>query len=97
MLQSDLTPQFVRDIKDCEKRHWNINALKAAMTALLESDEKPLDTRLKDHALTGGHKGQRALHIDSAPNPPRDKWVMLYEIRGNKVVFVRTGTHDDVY
>lgn len=37
------------------------------------------------------------MHVDSAPNPPKDKWVLMYRVDGHEIVFTRTGTHDAVY
>lgn len=74
-----------------------MDSLKQAMLDLLSSDNTPLGPRYKDHALVGSMQGYRAIHVDSAPNPPKDQWVLLYKISGSELVFVRTGTHEEVY
>lgn len=91
------TPRFERDVKACVRRHWNTKALKKAISALATRDETPLDERLRDHQLKGSLAGHRALHVDSAPNPAKDTWVLMYEIDGDEIYLQRTGTHEEVY
>lgn len=97
MYEALTTPRFERDVKTCKKRHWDMGALKQAISDLLASDNKPMDMRYKNHALVGSWQGYRAIHVDSAPNPAKDRWVLLYKIQEHKLVLVRTGTHQEVY
>lgn len=97
MYESSFSPRFDRDVKECKKKHWNMKALSAAMMDLLNSDVTALSPRYKDHALIEDLKGYRSLHVDSAPNPPKDHWVLMYKIEGNEIVFARAGTHEQVY
>lgn len=92
-----VTSRFERDLKSCKKRHWNMTSFEQALNDLLRSDEAPLAPQYKDHALEGALKGFRSLHVVSAPNPPKDKWVLLYEIQGDTVHLLRTGAHEEVY
>lgn len=94
MYAASRTPRFERDVKACEKKHWDTAALKEAIRALMMSDEQELDCKYKDHALTGALQGKRALHVDSAPNPPKGQWVVMYELLDDEILFIRTGTHD---
>ncbi|ERL10430.1 addiction module toxin, RelE/StbE family [Olsenella profusa F0195] len=84
-------------MKVCKRRHWNMEALKTAISDLLASDETSLSPRYRAHALTDALEGYRSLHVGSAPNPPKDKWVLMYRLSGHEVILVRTGTHDEVY
>ncbi|SFX44975.1 type II toxin-antitoxin system YafQ family toxin [Olsenella sp. kh2p3] len=97
MYSASFTPRFLRDVKACKKRHWDEKALKAAISDLLMSDTCELDNRYRDHALTGALEGYRSIHVDSAPNPPKDKWVLMYRLSDTELMLVRTGTHDEVY
>lgn len=97
MYEAQFTSRFERDVKACKKRHWDTAALKVAIADILSSDESPLGSRYKDHALVGKFQGYRAIHVDSAPNPARDQWVLMYQRTGAEIIFVRTGTHDEVY
>lgn len=94
MYKVSKTSRFERDIKTCSKKHWDAEALKTAIQDLMASDEVPLNPRYKDHALTGSLQGYRSLHVDSAPNPPKDKWVIMYLLENNEITLVRTGGHD---
>ena len=49
-----------------------------------------LSPALKDHPLSGNQKGRRACHV--APD-----WVLVYTLKGDDLVFVRTGTHADLF
>lgn len=97
MFAASFSPRFDRDVKMCKKRHWNIDALKVAMSDLMSSDEVPLDQRYRDHALKGRYSGYRSIHVDAAPNPPRDTWVLMYKVVDGEILFTRTGTHAEVY
>lgn len=74
-----------------------MQSLKVAMSDLLKSDDEVLGRRYKDHALMGGWQGYRAIHVDSAPNPAKDQWVLMYKLCDGELIFVRTGTHEEVY
>lgn len=97
MYEASYSSRFDRDVKACKKRHWDMAALRQAMLDLLSSDGTPLAARYKDRELVGSMQGYRAIHVDSAPNPPKDRWVLLYKTSGSELIFVRTGTHEEVY
>lgn len=97
MYEASFSARFSRDVKACDKRHWDMDALKKAMADLMASDSLELDRRYKDHALKPPFDGYRSIHVDSAPNPPRDKWVLMYRINAGEIVFARTGSHAEVY
>lgn len=91
------TKRFERDVKACQKRHWDIETFKAALADLAASDTVPLAPKYRDHALSGDLAGMRAIHVPTGKNPPRDTWVVLYEIDGGELYLYRTGSHDEVY
>ncbi len=97
MYAASFSARFERDVKACKKRHWDMDSLKRAMTDLLASDEAKLDASYGDHSLKGALKGFRSIHVDSAPNPPKDTWVLMYKIANGEILFTRTGTHEEVY
>lgn len=74
-----------------------MDSLRQAILDLSISDEVPLAARYKDHALTGDFLGFRSMHVDSAPNPPKDQWVLMYEVHEGEINLVRTGSHQNVY
>ena len=50
---------------------------------------KPLPAKNKDHSLSGNFVGKRECHI--SPD-----WLLIYQIIGNELYLVRTGTHSDL-
>ena len=90
MLHVENTTQFKRDLKLSKKRGCDLAALNNIMN-LIEY-EKPLSPKLKDHPLMGAWVGHRELHI----NPD---WLLVYKIlpKEKVVIFVRTGTHSDLF
>jgi len=50
----------------------------------------PLDSRYKDHALSGSFSGFRDCHIDS-------DWLMIYRIEADTLYLERTGSHSDIF
>jgi mRNA interferase YafQ len=54
--------------------------------------EEILNPRLKDHPLTGNWKTHRKLHVEP-------DWLLIYKLipAEKVVVFIRTGTHSDLF
>jgi mRNA interferase YafQ len=50
----------------------------------------PLDSRYKDHALSGSFSGFRDCHIDP-------DWLMIYRIEADTLYLERTGSHSDIF
>lgn len=90
MRKVEYTGQFKRDLRLSERRHKNLVSLQKIMKLI--ENEKPLDLRLKDHSLSGNWSSYRELHIEP-------DWLLIYKILTDKntVVFVRTGTHSDLF
>lgn len=93
MLEADFAPAFARDVKRCRKKHWNMEAFQSAVEAVLTSDETTIPVRYDDHALSGNWGGFRELHIGGRTSD----WLLIYKVSGNVAVFVRCGTHDELY
>lgn len=82
--------EFKRDYKRVRKRGYNLALLEEVIQTL--ADERPLDPKYRDHALSGGYSGCRECHI--APD-----WLLVYEISKEELVLylTRTGTHSDLF
>lgn len=54
--------------------------------------EESLNPRFKDHPLTGNWKTHRELHVEP-------DWLLIYKLIPEEkvVIFVRTGTHSDLF
>lgn len=90
MLKVEYTAKFMRDLKLAKKRKNNIAALQKIMKHI--EHEEFLSPRFKDHPLTGNWKSHRELHIEP-------DWLLIYKLipEENVVIFVRTGTHSDLF
>lgn len=88
MLNYCRTTQFKKDYKQQIRRGKDNNKIDAIISGLI--NEKPLDPALKDHPLTGDWQDFRELHIEP-------DWLLIYQVAGNEIFFVRTGTHSDLF
>ncbi|WP_190240138.1 type II toxin-antitoxin system YafQ family toxin [Pelotomaculum schinkii] len=90
MLTLKTTAQFRKDYKLAKKRGYKMDLLEEILQMLLE--EKPLDKKHLDHALTGNYIGFRECHILS-------DWLLIYEINESLLILTatRTGTHSDLF
>ena len=58
------------------------------MTLLIE--ERSLAERYKDHFLEGSFSDYRECHIEP-------DWLLIYKLYSSEILFVRTGTHSDLF
>ncbi len=82
------TSQFKRDVKLAEKRGKKISLLKKIMIQLV--NEEPLDSKNRDHKLTGNYKEHRECHIEP-------DWLLIYRTTSQEIIFERTGSHSDLF
>jgi len=83
------TSQFKKDYKRAGKRGHPLDELKRIVQEL--ADGKMLDAKQRDHPLKGfGKKSYRECHI--GPD-----WLLIYRIEEDAIVFMRTGTHSDLF
>ena len=80
--QEELTKPFLNDVKDIKKDKVLVERLHKKMDEILENPEH---YPMKKYNL----KGKRAAHIDP--------YVVVFEIKGNKVIFLRFKHHDYAY
>ena len=80
--------QFKKDFKLFIKRKYNMQQIKSIMK-LLDSG-KQLPEKNKDHNLTGNYISCREYHIQS-------DWLLIYQLFDNDIIFIRTGTHSDLF
>lgn len=53
VLRISTSSRFKRDVKTCDKRHWDMKPFKATIAALAKSNEKTIPRTYRDHALSG--------------------------------------------
>jgi mRNA interferase YafQ len=79
--------------KDWERLHrsgrYDLNRLKEAMLLLIANDA-PMGPEWRDHALRGDWSDNRECHIGG-------DFLLIYRLQGNVIVFVRAGTHADLF
>jgi len=80
--------QFKKDVRLAAKRGKDMRKLEAVLSTLI--DERPLDPRLRDHALGGPYRGHRECHIEP-------DWLLVYQLAPGEIRFERTGGHADLF
>jgi mRNA interferase YafQ len=90
MLDIEYTNQFKKDLKLIKRRNKDLKRLEKAMLDI--QHEKPLAQSLKDHALKGNWVHHRECHLEP-------DWLLIYRLfkEESVVVFVRTGSHSDLF
>ena len=90
MLHLETTSQFRKDYKLMKKRGLNLRLLEDVLNKLIR--EEPLETRHRDHALTGSYRGLRECHI-------QPDWLLIYAIDKGRLILTasRTGSHADLF
>lgn len=88
MLIPRLVAQFKKDRKKAAKAGKDLEKLEKVMKDLC--DETPLDPILKDHQLYHNWDGHRECHIES-------DWLLIYKYEPGSVIFVRTGSHSELF
>jgi mRNA interferase YafQ len=88
MLQPQQSNQFERDVERARRRGKDLAKLRDVMDALLQP--RPLEPKHRDHKLKGHWVGYRECHIEP-------DWLLIYKLLPNAILFVRTGTHQDLF
>lgn len=90
MLRAEYTTQFKKDLKLAQRRHLDIELLKAIISKLCVPEK--LTEAQRDHELTGRWRCHRECHI-------QPDWLLIYHVhtKTNTIHFVRTGSHSDLF
>lgn len=83
------TTQFKRDFKKIASSGRYSRSEFLTVVELLALD-KPLPSKLRDHALIGEWKGYRECHI-------RPDWLLIYQKKDKDLILVRTGSHSELF
>lgn len=68
---------------------YNMNQLKQVMMLLIANDA-PLGPEWLDHPLKGDWADHRECHVGG-------DFLLIYQVEGNAINFVRAGTHSDLF
>lgn len=84
------TNQFKKDLKIAKKQGKDLDKLFEVINILANGEK--LDTKFKDHDLSGSYKGTRECHIEP-------DWLLIYEIVNNTLILMlyRLGTHSELF
>ena len=89
----DETRQFKRDkkrIKGSGRYDWE--KIRAVVKELM--NDRQLDARHRDHALSGEYLGVRECHVEP-------DWLLIYDrvgsLDGGSVKLIRTGSHSELF
>lgn len=89
MPRASYTGQFKRDRKRAKKRGWDVAHLDKVVTRLIAAEE--LEARYRAHALRGDYAGHWECHVEP------DFLLIWYYAADDEIVFVRTGSHSDLF
>ena len=86
----DYTKAFRKDWERLSRSgRFDLHRLKAAMLLLVANDA-PLGPEWRDHPLTGEWADHRECHVGG-------DFLLVYYLAGDTIVFVRAGTHSDLF
>ena len=87
---SDYTRALQKDWERLSRSgRYDMNRLKVAMLLLIANDT-PLGAEWLDHPLKGDWADHRECHIGG-------DFLLIYRLEGDAVIFVRSGTHSDLF
>jgi mRNA interferase YafQ len=87
---SDYTRTFLKDWTRLSRSgRYDLTRLKEAMLLLIANDA-PLGPEWLDHALKGEWADHRECHIGG-------DFLLIYQIDGDVIIFVRAGTHTELF
>ena len=82
------TTQFKKDYKRLKRQNKDLDKLKVVIAELALGNK--LDTRFKDHPLSGNWSGHRDCHIET-------DWILIYRTAAEELVLERTGSHSELF
>ena len=88
MLEVKYYTKFKRDLKVCQKRHYDMAKLQQIINVL--AIPAALPPQNKDHSLTGNYIPHRECHIQA-------DWMLVYFQSETELYLYRTGTHSDLF
>jgi len=87
---ADYTKAFRKDWERLSRSgRYDMHRLKEAMLLLIANDA-PLGPEWRDHPLKGDWADHRECHIGG-------DFLLIYQVEGNLINFVRAGTHSDLF
>jgi mRNA interferase YafQ len=89
MLEIKYSSKFKKDYKKIKfSGRFDIKKLENVLKDI--SFQIPLDSSLDDHQLKGNLSKYRECHIEP-------DWLLIYKLESTLVIFVRTGSHSELF
>jgi len=82
------TTQFKKGYKKIKKQKKDLSKLRVVIEKLVS--QQTLETKYKDHQLTGNWKSHRDCHIEP-------DWILIYQLTDNALILERTGSHSELF
>lgn len=95
MLRPEYTSTFERDLKRLKNKHVDAEPLKDVIRLVLRNDAASLEElrrRHRMHDLKGAWRGAKECHVANVGD-----WLCVWQIVDEFAVFLRTGTHDEIF
>ena len=87
---SDFAKSFIKDWERLSRSgRYDMHRLKETMMLLIANDA-PLGAEWQDHPLKGDWEDHRECHIGG-------DFLLIYQIEGSNINFVRAGTHAELF
>ena len=86
----DFTTQFKKDIKLAKKQGKDTDKIFEVVEKL--ANDEVLESKYKDHCLTGDYKDCRECHIEP-------DWLLIYKKYESELILmlIRTGSHSELF
>lgn len=88
MYKLKYSTKLKKDLKVCQKRHYDFTLFEAVVNKLRIPE--PLELKNRNHSLSGDYVGFQECHI--APD-----WLLIYRYDNEYLELARTGTHSDLF
>ena len=82
------TTQFKKDYKRLKKQNKDLDKLRVVIEEL--TSDKKVDTKYRDHPLSGNWSGHRDCHIEP-------DWLLIYRTADKDLILERTGSHSELF
>lgn len=82
------TSQFKKDFKRVLRQRKDLTKLEYVIETLLSN--KKLESKFKDHQLSGKWKNHRDCHIEP-------DWLLIYQLTIDSLILERTGSHSEFF
>lgn len=95
MLKAEFTARFHTDVKRLKRKHADLKLLKAVIRLVLTNDANSIGELRRRHNmrdLQGSWQGSKECHVAN-----REDWLGGWQVSSILAVFLRTGTHEEIF